>query len=244
MTVEERPDALPATADPRSARGRRSGLVASALLMISALLQAVAAAQRWAFTDAETVGSDRTIEDHLFDYVIPADPWVSVGTAATLFGLGYLLVGAALVCLGVAGRGAGRRAHSILPVSLVAAAPFVLLGVHALASGLSGVASPIQHLVATYGALALGAVQVITLILFAVLVRSRSWMWAIGVLLLIGVTVFGYIGAMFFIAPMIMGYQSYDTTPWSEAMMAATTAASVVAVFIGAVRLVPSGSTD
>lgn len=243
VAVEEQNGTPAVVGDLRIRRGRRSGLVASALLMISALLQGAAAAQRWAFADPEALGSDRAIEDHVFDYVIPADPWVSVGSAATLFGLSYLLAGGALVCLGVAGRAIGGRIKGILAVALVAAAPFVLIGIHALVSGLSGVPTPVQHLVATYGALFVGTFQVIVLIVFAVFIGYRSRIWAIGVLLLIGDTLFGYAGALFFVAPILVGYQSYDTTPWTEGVLAAATAAAAVAVCIGALRLrVPPAS--
>ena len=194
--------------------------------------------QRWVFTDLGTVGPDRSLEDHLFDYVIPADPWVSVGSAATLFGLAYLLIGAALILLGVASRATGDRVKGIVAVALVAAAPFVLVGLHALVSGVLGFASPLQYLVAAGGALFLGAAQVIALTLFAAVVSRRSWIWAIGVLLLIGVTVFGYVGAMIVVAPVIVGYQSYDTTPWTEGVLAANTALAAVVVCIGAFRVV------
>lgn len=83
--------------ESRAITARTFGLIASALLVCSAVLQGVAAAQRWLFVDVADLAPDRTIEDHLFDYVLPADPWVSVGSAATLFGLGYLLIAAALV---------------------------------------------------------------------------------------------------------------------------------------------------
>ena len=237
VTVEGQNGTPSAVGDLRTVSGRRSGLVASALLMISALLQGAAAAQRWAFADPDTLGSDRNIEDHLFDYVIPADPWVSVGSAAILFGLSYLLVGGALVCLGVAGRAIAGRIRGIPTKALVAAAPFVLIGLHALVSGLAGVPTPVQHLIATYGAVVVGAFQVLVLVVFAVFIAVRSWIWAIGVLLLIGDSLFGYVAALFFVAPILVGYQSYDTTPWTEGVLAAATAAAAVAICIGALRL-------
>ena len=236
MTVGERTGSSSA-GSRRPLPGRTYGLLAGALLLLSALLQGLAAMQRWVFVGLGDVGADRSIEDHLFDYVIPADPWVSVGSAATLFGLGYLLIGAALILLGVASRAIADGVRGVVAVALVAAVPFVLAGVHALVSGLSGFASPLQYLVAAYGAFFLGAVQVAALILFAAFVARRSWIWAIAVLLLIGLSVFGYVGAMVIVAPVLVGYQSYDTTPWTEGVLAANTAVAALVICIGCLRL-------
>ncbi len=56
------------------------------------------------------------------------------------------------------------------------------------------------------------------------------------VLLLAGNTVGGYLIAAFFSAPAVEGHQSYDTTPWSEAAMAAFTLFAVVPTLLAAVR--------
>lgn len=216
---------------------RTLGLIASALLACSAVLQGVAAAQRWLFVDVADLAPDRTIEDHLFDYVLPADPWVSVGSAAALFGLGYLLIAVALVALGVACQRVGAKASAALVVAALTATPFALLGVRALISGASGFASALQHLVLSYGALILGAAQTVRLLLFAVIVVRRSWLWSVGLILLIGATLIGYIVALFYIAPAVTGYQSYDTTPWTEAVLAVLTALSALAVAGGSVTL-------
>lgn len=229
VTVEAQTDSPPGGLTRRGA-----GLTAGALLGVSALLQAGAAVQRWGIAGPDEVGPDAAIEDHLFDYVIPADPWVSVGTAATLFGLAYLLIGAALVCLGFGARAIGGRITGVLATAMGAAAPFVLVGAHALVSGLSGVPSPVQYLIAGPGSLLFAVLQVIVVVLFAGFVAPRSWIWAIGVLLLLGVTVFGYIGAMLSVAPVLVGYQSYDTTPWTEGVLAANTAVAAVVICIGA----------
>ena len=174
--------------------------------------------------------------------MIPADPWVSVGSAASLFGLSYLLIGAALVCLGVGGRAIGGRTTGVLGAALFAAAPFALLGLHALVSGLWGIPSLLQHLVATYGGFFLGVIQVVALVVFAVFIASRALIWAVGVVILIGATVCGYVWAMISVAPILVGYQSYDTTPWTEGVLAATTATAAVITGIGALRLIVARS--
>ena len=225
MTGEEPSGPRTAVGKLDPVRGGRYGLVAGALLMISALLQGAAAAQRWAFAGPETVLPDRAIEDHLYDYVIPADPWVSVGSAASLFGLSYLLIGAALVCLGVGGRAIGGRTTASR-YGAVAAAPFALLGLHALVSGLWGIPSLLQHLVATYGGFFLGVIQVVALVVFAVFIASRALIWAVGVADPDRRDRVRYVWAMISVAPILVGYQSDDTT--NGGMPAATTATAAV----------------
>ena len=222
------------------ALGRRLGLASSGLLAVSAILQGAAASQRWLAAAAGTLPPDRTIEDHLFDYVIPSDPWVSVGDAAALFGFGYLLIAASIVCIACASRRPRRRSAAIIVTSAIAALPVVLFGAHAVLSGVLGMPSGFQQLLATYGALVFGVVQVAALIVLAALIVSRSWLWAVALLLLTGTSIAGYICASFVVAPIIVGYQSYDTTPWTEGVLAGSTAAAAILVVVGALRL-PSG---
>jgi hypothetical protein len=222
--------------DAPRASARQWGFIAGGSLLLSAVLQFIAASQRWLFADSDAVGSDRSVEDHLFDYTIPLDPWVSIGNAATLFGAGYLLIAGAIVGIGIGAHRRATQARAILPTAFVAAAPFAFFALHALVSGLLAVPSPLAGAFATTGALVFGVAQVVALLALAALIFRRSWAWSIGMLLLTGTSVFGYVIATFVVAPAIVGYQSYDTTPWTEGVLAAVTAASALFMFVGTPR--------
>lgn len=237
VMASDAPRSMDGSALSLRSASRTLGLGVTALLFVSSLLQGVAAVQRWLFFDHATIGRDRTIEDHLFDYAFPADPWVSVGSAAILFGIGYVLVAAAVACIGGAAAATHRITVVVWTVTFVAAGPLVLTGVHALVSGILGSPSPLQYVVGTSGALLLGLLQAVGLTLLAVFVARRSLAWAVGVVVLIGTTVFGHFLAVFTIGPWIVGYQSYDTTPWSEAVVAGFTAIAAIAVLTGSFRL-------
>lgn len=232
-------------ADAREAwaSGRWPGLVASSLLLASAALQFGASAQRWRFAGPSVASGDRSIEDHLFDYVVPADPWVGVGDAAALFGIGSLLIAAAISCLAAGAAAAHRTPVATWWAGGLAAAPAALTGLHALISDLLGSPSVLQHVVGGFAGVILGIVQVAALLLLAWLAARRSLGWALGAVILIGSTVFGHMVAVFVVAPAIAGYQSYDTTPWSEAVVAAITALASVVVLSGARPLASDAAT-
>jgi hypothetical protein len=83
----------------------------------------------------------------------------------------------------------------------------------------------------------LSAVATVCLVILAA--RWMRWMWpsSIALGLLVAVTIPGYLVATFVIAPVLVGYQSHDTTPWTEAVGGvATVAAGVVLVFAPAAR--------
>jgi len=169
---------------------------------------------------------------------------VSVGQAAVLFGICYLLIGAAIVCVGVAARSAIAAGRGTVVAAIISAVFFAFFGSHALISGLMGRPTPLQEVLATVGGAVIGLAQVLSLVVLAAMVLRRSATWAVGLLLLGGTSMIGYLVAVFAIAPMIVGYQSYDTTPWSEGVLAATTAVSAV-VFLGGswvIRTVPRES--
>jgi hypothetical protein len=222
--------------DPSWGRSRWPGLVATALLVASAALQFAASAQRWQFADPSVIPADRSIEDHLFDYAFPSDPWISVGSAAILFGIASLLIAAALTCLAMGARSVYRHGVVLWIAGILAAAPSALAGVHAVLSGVLGTPSSMQYVVATVGAFVLGLAQAAGLVFLAVVVARRSIGWTVGILALIGTTVMGHIVALFIIAPAIVGYTSFDTTPWSEAVVAGFTLVAAIAVLAGSLR--------
>jgi hypothetical protein len=235
------PDArLRAVAPPRAPVLLRA--VAVVLLVLSAWLQLDASLERWVVARGSWTRRDRWIEDHLFDYALPADPWEPVGDAAQQHGVGMILLAVALVALAVA-LGGTRVTSGVLLV--LVAGPFAVQGVHALASGVLGRPSPLAH---TLGVLTLvqlaGGVAVVALVV-AVLVRRAPTLGspadAIAVVLALGASVPGYLLATFAIAPLIHGTASYDTTPWTETVVAASTAAAALAMIVGA--LVAARST-
>ncbi|WP_104190810.1 hypothetical protein [Cryobacterium sp. Y82] len=173
--------------------------------------------------------TDSTIEDHRFDYAYPADPWENLGTTPQLFGLSLLLL--ALGIRALARSAASRDGGLERMLTVATAASFGITGMHALVSGLIGVPSPLQFL----------PVQVLlSLVAFAGLIALSvrwlrvSWASSVACLLLLGVTVPGTIVVTFQIAPVVLGYQSHDTTPFSETIVAVLTAAAGVAMLVAA----------
>ncbi|MFS0733535.1 hypothetical protein ABC304_16245 [Microbacterium sp. 1P10UB] len=201
-------------------------IIAPLLVLGSAVLQQIAAVQRW--TSAAPAEGERSIEDHLFDYVFPADPWVPVGAAAELAGVAYLLLACGVGFVVFAG---GRRC----PIGSLAAVPvigwFLYVGGHALLSGILGVPSALFNPAVAVG---LGTLAVAGLVVLAAAVGRRSSATAVAFILLLGLTWPGYVVAAFVIAPVVAGYQSYDTTPWTESIGAAATAAAGVGLLFSA----------
>ena len=202
-------------------------LTAAGLFLGSALLQLVASLERWVVLRDSATSADTSIEDHRFDYSYPTEPWENLGTTAQLFGVGLLLV--ALGILAMARVARNGRVERML--SLVTAASFGIAGVHALVSGLLGVPSPLQFLPVQ---VSLNLFGVVGLIILAARWLRTSWAASVSCVLLLGVTLPGYLLATFQIAPAFAGYQSHDTTPFTEAIVAVSTAAAGVAMLVAA----------
>jgi hypothetical protein len=203
--------------------------------VLSGVLQIVASVERWVVARADLPAGDVTFEDHLYDYFWPADPWVPIGTAAQVVGLALLLVAAAVGVLALSLRRTGT-AWALIAVGGVAV-PIAVTGMHALASGAIGAPTFLQH----------GAVQAIAwavpfLGLLALAVRwiARAPFLALAAVLLLGVTLPGYLVATFAIAPRLVGYQSHDTTPWSETVVAVCTLLAGVSLAAAAARNEPA----
>lgn len=206
------------------------GLAATALLLASAGLQFLAARERWVVAARAWTRTDAGVEDHRFDFALPAEPWENLGAAAQLFGIADIMLAAAVLFLGLAVR-RGRRSEVV--VCALAAAPFALVGAHALGSGLSGFAWPTALLVEGVAGLALASIQVAVLVPYIVMVVRHSLTWGLAAVLLVGNTLFGYLAATFVIAPALVGYESYDTTPWTEGVVAGLTAITAIVVALG-----------
>ncbi|KQQ06158.1 MULTISPECIES: hypothetical protein [unclassified Rathayibacter] len=206
----------------------RTVLGAAVLVLASAVLQALAAVERWVVAADGWTREDRTIEDHLFDYAFPADPWENVGAAAQLHGIGTILLALGVLAAGRALTPPGRVGGLLV---ILIAASFGLLGLHALVSGVIDAPSPLQNVGIQ---LVLGLVSAVALVALALLWATVSWAAAVAAVLLLGATLPGYLFAAFAIAPMVMGYQSYDTTPWTEGVVAASTAVAGLLLLVAA----------
>lgn len=203
-------------------------LLAATLFLVSGVLQVVASLQRWVIARADAPPGDVTYEDHLYDYFWPADPWGEVGTAAELLGAGLLLLAAGVVAL----AWAIRRDDAVWAVVAVVAVavPTAITGLHALVSGLSGVPTPLQ-----YGAILVltGMLPFLGLIALGIRWRTRFPFAALACIPLLASTAPGYLFAAFTIAPAFAGYQSHDTTPWTETIVAVCTALAALPLVVG-----------
>ncbi|MFU8946548.1 hypothetical protein ACLRGF_07410 [Mycetocola zhadangensis] len=224
----------PAHRSTSGRHGRIAGIAslgAAALFVGAAALQLLAAIQRWViFQPANGI----SVEDHLFDYSVPYEPWVPIGTAAQLYGVGMLLVALGVLLLPVSAtllrRPTEKRATAAVRMSgefalaVIGACSLGVEGAHALVSGINGTPSFLQH----WGAL--GWLSLLSLIALAVLWRTnRALMLAC--VFLIGSTSVGYLVSTFFIAPLISG-GSHDTARWTEAVVAGWAAAAGAAMVV------------
>ncbi|MBF4574303.1 hypothetical protein ITJ64_17465 [Herbiconiux sp. VKM Ac-1786] len=208
----------------------RWSLVVAGLWLASAGLQVAASLERWVVAAGSWTRDQVSIKDHRFDYSWPADPWENVGAAAQLHGAGLLLLAIGLLLLPRAAAGRNPGLDGVAVIVIAALAGFD--GIHVLASGLLGFPSPLQYLPVQ---LLLTGVSAIGLVyLAAERFTSTTWPAAIACLLLVGSTMPGLLVAAFVIAPAVVGYQSFDTTPWTETIVAAWTALAAVAMLVAA----------
>lgn len=218
----------------------------SLLMLASAAMSVVAAAQRWwpacprgAF-DTEACWR---VQDHELDYLMPSDPWTPVGTAAQDAGVATLLLAGAAALLPLV---LARRVRW-LPVLLavVVSASLTVVGLHQWTAGVTG---QVQPATAALPAALLWAV-VVPVVVVVWLVRTTSgerdrrravrarWLGAA----LVASTPL----PVALLGPVLLLYGSHDTTPWSEAVIAVplTIAAVLVWVVTPGVPRVTAGST-
>ncbi len=211
---------------------RTWGTVAvSALLVGSGTLEVAAARERW-WPACPLGGFDAPacvrLQSHEFDFLTPADPWIPLGQAATLGGLSLLLLALAM---------------GILPWLLAAqsrsvtAAASLLMGLGALQNGIVTLRS------GQVGRPVLGAV-----------LGPAGWCLLLGLLLmfvvastpepgdeprpgigwpltLVGLLASSILLVQLLIAPIVLAYTSYDTTPWTEAVDGAVLLLAALAVW-------------
>lgn len=205
----------------------RRYLIMGVLLLASAVLQIQASLQRWVTARRGLAPGDISIEDHRYDYDLPGVSWEPIGSAAQVYGAGLILLAAGILVLGRVIR--GRRWLKVFSIVAIAV-PFMLLGVHAVIAGLTGHVTSIGDA----GGLLL-IINVLGFVGLAVLLGDHTTTtpmeaW-VGVFLF-GSSLAGYFVASFLIAPVLNGDTSYDTTPWTETVIGAMTAAAGITALL------------
>ncbi len=196
-----------------------TGMVAGLIFVIAGWLSISAAQLRWG--DACAGGFDESscvlIQDQLYDYVLPMEPWVPIPGAAELAGLSYILIALALGLVFAAVRSAwwARVPQVLLVLSAL------MFGVTTLLSGRAGVpVEPATSIVAWWiFGLTIGGVMLLATLVGlpssgpdadSLLPPIAWWVWA--VLLLLAMPFPEYIWIS-----VVLGYESSDTTPWTGA---------------------------
>ncbi|MDR7255233.1 hypothetical protein J2X46_004235 [Nocardioides sp. BE266] len=208
-------------------------LWAAAALVTSGALMYAASWQRWAHDcpwghDPDSLACNRA-QDHLYDFVLPTDPWVPIGTAAQLAGVSLVVGALALPGLAVAMR-PGRRPGPVTVLAVVVAVlAAVDVGVATWRSGHEGVVVP-----PVTDDLALSL-----------------WLLApFGLLLWLGISVWigeqarvraGLAMALLLLGSPLIAFFSYaigpfDAAPWWEATMGVFTAAGGLCVLLAGLR--------
>lgn len=200
--------------------GAASPRVASGpgLLVASGALAIAASAQRWwpACRPGDFDASDCTgRQEHAYDLVIPTAPWTPVGNAAELYGVGLLLLAAAVLLLPelLLGRQPGRLLR--VTTWLVALGTLVVATLTIL-SGVTGsaVRAPGDGVAGAMWALGLpvlvaaGVIECVTTER-----RGNGWRMAAAWALLLSTPI-----AQIIVTPTLLDYMSNDTTPWTEAV--------------------------
>ncbi|GAA1523902.1 hypothetical protein BJ978_000435 [Agromyces terreus] len=204
-------------------------MLAAGLFLVSAGLQLAASLERWVVARDAWTRTDLWVEDHRFDYSFPADPWENLGAAAEMFGAGTVLLALGIMAMTRAVEGSVDGLIGLL--AGVTAAGFAVSGLHALLSGLIDAPSPLQFLPVQ---LFLGAIGFVGLGILASIWWRASPATAVACVMLLGATLPGTLLAAFQIAPAIVGSQSYDTTAWTETIVAAVPGGAGLAMLTAA----------
>jgi hypothetical protein len=205
----------------------------SVLLASAGVLFVAAAWQRW-WPACRRGGFDTDacvqLQSHEYDYLLVAEPWTPVGHAAELAGLALLLLaGAAALLPFVLLR--GWRLRFRLPLAAVPAASLALLGVQGLASGVTG---RVESVPLTWPAVVVWGFAVPVLLVLwvaAVLQSNPDRRTASGLVLAVVLIASTPLPVLLILGPIAVNYVSYDTAPWSEAVMAAPLALAALLVW-------------
>lgn len=200
------------------------------LLLASAALQLRASATRW-ITFGSTVGTQElSVESDQYDYYFPVGEFIPLAHTGMPLGIALKIQALALLCL-LATLGALRErstraiVFSALPLGVLAAIGFALLGLHALLSALEGQPSALPgswlfHLALLIGFLALCALSILCCLSVPLLGLAAAF--------LLGSTLVGYFLSSYLLAPLLTGYVSHHTTPGTETIVALSTAAAAI----------------
>jgi hypothetical protein len=196
-----------------------SARVSAVLMLVGGVVCGGASVERWwpecRLGQLESAGCGR-LQDNLYDYILPSDPWVPIGSAATLAGLGSLLMGVGLVLL--LPTQVVRRDQRVLAL-VVAVTAFVTLhdGAATFLSGRAGRPVDVSFLAGVRGPWEI----VVPLALAALVFRLRStgtrWKgWDGPAPLVVSLM-------LFVVSPfleLVVLPLSHDAPPWSGAVSA------------------------
>jgi hypothetical protein len=200
-------------------------------LVAAGVLLWVASSQRWSGFcpwggDPGTRACDLR-QDHRYDFLLPADPWIPVGSSAELGGAALLVVAAALLPATWALR--GRRPGLLLTAMAAACVlAYASIGLATLRSGLTGqVVEP-----GSPGLAFAGWLLAPTVLLGTLVVLARGWARAAAVLLILGSPM---------VAMVSYAIGSFDAAPWWEATMGVLLGGAGTCLVVAAVlRSTPS----
>ncbi len=210
--------------------------MAAVALLVAGVLLHTASWQRWAgacaFPSGPETDACNVRQDHLYDFLVVADPWQPVGTAAEQAGAALLLVAFALLL--------APWALLVVPspyltvALLVAALAYAGVGTATLRSGLSGeVVDPLMG-----NAAFILWFWVPTPVIAWAAVHARGWTRAAAVLLVVA-------------SPLVMGLSyaigPFDANPWYEAYSGDLTALAGLCLLVAAclpLRVTQSASSS
>jgi hypothetical protein len=196
-----------------------SARLGAVLMVLGGAAWGAASVERWwpecRIGHLESSGCGR-LQDNVYDYVVPSDPWVPVGAAATLAGVGGLLMGAGLLLL-LPTHAVHREQRVLAPV--VAVLAFVTLheGAATFLSGRAGRPVEVSFLAGVRGPWELVVPFALAALVFRLRATGTRWKGWDGPAPLV-VSLF-----LFYVSPfleLVFLPLSHDAPPWSGAVSA------------------------
>jgi hypothetical protein len=191
--------------------------VGAVLMLLGGVACGLASVERWwpecRLGQLES-GACGRLQDNLYDYLVPSDPWVPVGSAATLAGVGGLLMGVGLVLL--LPNHAAHRGQRLLAL-VVAVVAFVTLHDSAATylSGRAGRPVDVSFLTGLRGPWEIMVPFALAALVFRLRATGTRWRGWDGPAPLV-------VSLMLFVVAPFLGLVflplSHDTPPWSGAV--------------------------
>ncbi|QNN52305.1 hypothetical protein [Nocardioides mesophilus] len=215
-------------------------LLTAILLIGAALMQIVTAAERWWPTcvpGAYDTKACLLLQSHRYDVDLPGTQWEPIGNAAVLQGAAWALLALAFVLLpsallGLRSRG-WRAAFAAVAASLMALAAVTT------ASGIIGHVVEVPGVILPGIAWLLGGpVLLVVLMVMSAVDRDTSRL-PLRLVVLGGLLLASPVPQMF-LAPVLVGYVSYDSSPWTEAAPAPFLFVAGLAMMLGSRRTGPA----